>query len=96
VGDVVLIRNRLYQSDLTDYRWILPDPEWSPPAHALSADGATAFIGNFPGYWKVDVATGAVIERVVLPRFPWRMIAHPDGQRLIVFGWLWLGVVDLR
>jgi hypothetical protein len=35
-------------------------------------------------------------ERIILPRFPWRLVAHPDGERLIVFGWQWVGIVDLR
>ncbi|MFQ6045117.1 MAG: hypothetical protein ACE5PT_01990 [Gemmatimonadales bacterium] len=94
-GAAVLIRNRLYDSALTSYRWLLPDPGYFPPARALSADGQVAFIGNWPGYWTVDVASGTVGEQVILPRFPWRMIAHPDGRRLIVFGWRWVGVVDV-
>ena len=95
-GNAVLIRNRLYNSDLTSYAWIQPDPGYFPPAPALSADGHTAFPGSWPGYWRVDAATGTATERIILPRLPWRIIAHPDGQRLIVFGWGWLGVVDLR
>lgn len=95
-GNAVLIRNRLYNSDLTSYGWIQPDPRFFPPAPALSADGHTAFPGIWPGYWRIDAATGTPTERIILPRFPWRIIAHPDGQRLIVFGWQWLGVVDLR
>jgi len=96
LGNSVLIRNRLYDSELSNYRWLLPDPGGVPPAQALSADGRTAFFGACPGYWKVDVATGEVLERVILPRIADRIVAHPDGRRLIVFGWMWMGVVDLQ
>lgn len=95
-GNTVLVRNRVYDAQLSAYRWILPDPGDNPRAHALSADGRFAYICNWPGYWKVDVATGEVIEKVFLPQYPARILAHPDGQRLIVFGHLWLGIVDLR
>ncbi len=95
-GNAVLIRNRLYDSGLTSYRWIQPDPGDFPPAPALSSDGLTAFPGKWPGYWRVDVATATATERIILPRVPWRIIPHPDGERLIIFGWRWLGIVDLR
>lgn len=95
-GDAILVRNRLYDATVTSYRWILPDPHDAPQASALSSDGQTAFVGNWPGYWRVATSTGAVSERIILPRTPYRIIAHPDGQRLIVFGWQWVGIVDLR
>lgn len=94
-GTNVLVRNRLYDRELTAYRSLLPDPHLPDP-QALSWDGGTAFIGEWPGYWRLDVESGAVIDRVILPRIAWRLIPHPDGQRLIVFGGGWAGVVDLR
>lgn len=95
-GSAILIRNRLYNADLTTYRSTLPEPKSAPPIVSLSADGQTAFAGSWPGYWRVDAATGAVTEKVILPRGPGIVIAHPDGQRLIVSNWRWVGVVDLR
>jgi len=95
-GATVLMRNRLYNSDLTDYRWLLPDPGYNTRAHALTDDGRTAYIGNWPGYWKIDVATGDVLEKVILPRVAHQLIAHDDGSRLIVSSSSWFGIVDLR
>ena len=95
-GTAILVRNRLYDNDLTTYRSILPDPTSAPPIASLSADGQTTFVGSWPGYWRVDAATGTVTEKVILPRGPGIVIAHPDGQRLIVSDWRWVGVVDLR
>lgn len=95
-GTAILFRNRLYNSDLSSYRWIQPDPGFSPPAPALSADGQTAYLGGWPGYRIVDVATGIAGGRVILPRVPSRVIAHPDGQRLYIFGWFWVGLIQLH
>ena len=95
-GSSILIRNRLYSEDLTTSRWIQPDPGYLPPAPAIAADGRTAFLGSWPGYVRVDPATATLQERIILPRVAWRMLAHPDGQRLVVWGWRWVGVVDLR
>ena len=95
MGSMVLIRHRLYDRELANYRSLLPDV-WNPGIPAISWDGNTAFIGNWPGYWRLDVATAAVQERVILPFETWRLIPHPDGQRLIAFGWQWVGAVDLR
>jgi hypothetical protein len=95
-GTAMLMQNRLYDGALGNERWSHPDPGGLPTAAALSADGRVAFLGNWPGYWRIDASTGAVGERIILPRFPWRLVAHPDGERLIVFGWQWVGIVDLR
>jgi hypothetical protein len=92
----ILNQNRLYDVSLTTFQQVLPDPGQFPQAQALSQDGRWAYIGNWPGYWKVDVLSGTVIEQVVLPYTPARLIAHPDGQRLIVLSRSWFGVVDLR
>jgi hypothetical protein len=95
-GTEILIRNRLYGPELTTYRWIQPDAGYFAPAHDLSLDGRTAFLGLWPGYAPVDVATATAGQRIILPRIPWQIIAHPDGQRLIVFGWRWVGIVPPR
>jgi hypothetical protein len=95
-GTAILMQNRLYDGEMSSMRWSQPDPGYLPTAAALSADGQVAFLGNWPGYWRIDAATGAVDERIILPRIPWRIVAHPDGERLIVFGWQWVGMVDLR
>lgn len=92
----ILIRNRLYDADLNVVRQLLPDPGQFPKAQALSPDGRWAYIGNWPGYWKVDVASGVVVEKVNLPLLPGFLVAHPDGERLIAFAGAWVGVVDLR
>jgi hypothetical protein len=94
-GSMVLMRHRLYDRQLTTYRSLLPYV-WNPGTPAISWDGETAFIGNWPGFWRVDVASGVVQERVILPFAAWRLVPHPDRQRLIAFGWRWVGAVDLR
>jgi hypothetical protein len=67
-GRRILTRNRLYDSTLMAYQLLQPDPGNAPQARALSADGTKAFIASFPGYWQVDVASGAVDERRTAPR----------------------------
>ena len=94
-GAVTLMRNRLYDSTFAAYRLLLPEP-LPARAHAVSADGAKAFVGGFPGYWRVNVATGVVEERVFLPHGAVRLMVHPAGDRLIVFAGAWTSVVDLR
>jgi len=95
-GATIVIRGRVYDGDLNSSRGLEPDPSFVPPSPALSADGKTVFLGSWPGYVRGNTETGALAERIILPRVPWRMFAHPDGQRMVVFGWRWIGVVDLR
>jgi hypothetical protein len=91
-----LSRNRLFDAQLNFVKQVLPDPGQFPEAQALSSDGRWAFVGNWPGYWKVDLQSGQVVERVILPRPAGRLIPHPDGQRLIVMYGRWVGVVQLN
>jgi hypothetical protein len=95
-GTDILLRNRLYDHLFTSFRWMGSEQRDLPGTQALSWDNTQAFVGSIPGYWRFDVASGAEIERVILPRQPTKLIVHPDGQRLIVFGDKWVGEVDLR
>jgi hypothetical protein len=91
-----LHRNRLYDAQLHLVRQVLPDPGQLSPPQALSPDGQWAYIADWPGYWKVDVQTGQVLERVILPWVPGLIVPHPDGQRLIVMTGSRVGVVQVN
>lgn len=75
----------------------LPTWDWPfPPLMAFSHDDQAVYQNTTYGYQKVRFPDGGLLEQVKLPMRPQRLIALPDGSRLIVVADSALMVVDLR
>ena len=80
----------------------LQAPQYNDGATVIASDGTAAFIAVQHGYVKVRIPDGAVLERVLLPITPHRLLMIADEQTLIAMAFdahtgqhlLWL--VDLQ
>jgi hypothetical protein len=67
----------------------------SPPA-ALSSDGQSVYLPTHYGYQKVRLSDGLMVEQVKLGMTILRLVATPDGSRLIAVGESVVKVVSLN
>lgn len=77
--------------------------DWLAGGAALSADGTAVYLATKYGYTKMRLSDWTVLEQGKLPIPPVRLIAVPDGSRLIAVGVEWtprrrsgVMIVDLR
>ena len=85
-GTRFLLANALFDGGLNPLRAFTDTAFAQGGGTVLTADGATAYLATYNGYVKVRTADGAVLERVRLPFWAFRLGITADGGTLIAVG----------
>ena len=93
-GALVLIQNRLYDRSLQFLRNVGPS-DYDGRSSVISADGAYAYFCRWPGFHKVRVSDGTLVEKVFLPDFSPYVLELADRDRLLVIGMNAYALLDL-
>jgi hypothetical protein len=100
-GSRFLIGESLFDGVLNPIVTLIPPPDAAYPT-VLAPDASAAYFARDHGYMKLRIPDGAVLERVVLPETPVKLVMLPNGRQLValmenqVNGALSLSVVDLQ
>jgi hypothetical protein len=81
-GNNYLVGNSAFHNDLSLAARLSPT-EYGYGPTTISMDGTIAYLGTDYGYLKLRIADQAVLERVILPAAPSRLLALPNTQTLI-------------
>jgi hypothetical protein len=92
-GSLVLVHNVLYDGALNYLRTLGP-LAFASASSIISADGQYGYFAVWPGYQKVRISDGAVVEKVFVPNVDFLM-EIPGQDRLLVFGQPVFSLVDL-